>query len=285
MEKRDPISAKVRAPRREITPPSDQAMKKSRGVLVAEATMAGVRKIPMPMTRLTTIMVVSKVVSFALIIAWQYRRLFFSGFQAIIYIMNRRRILEVFDFRPFLIYLWCMILVLTGPVHSGKTSLLRKLIPQLKAEGVRVGGFLSPAVVKDGKTHGYDLFDLKKERTMPSLRRRGRKDWQRIGPYFFVPAALDAAREIILTHEDGEFLVVDEVGPLELQGQGLWPALSSVLRRPALRCLLVVRRPLLGDIRTLLGRKSLRVFDLEREDISWRLAREISSSSRRKEKA
>jgi len=46
-----------------MSPPRPQARKKRNGVRAAEATMAGVRKMPMPMTRLTTIIVASNVLS------------------------------------------------------------------------------------------------------------------------------------------------------------------------------------------------------------------------------
>src|SRR5512135_838380 len=51
-----------------MSPPRAQAAKKTSGVRADDATMAGVRKMPMPMIRLTTIIVASKVVSLALML-------------------------------------------------------------------------------------------------------------------------------------------------------------------------------------------------------------------------
>jgi hypothetical protein len=56
----EPISAYVSAPHKATSPPANQAEKKIIGVGDAAATFTGVRKIPMPITRLTTIIVKSK---------------------------------------------------------------------------------------------------------------------------------------------------------------------------------------------------------------------------------
>lgn len=158
------------------------------------------------------------------------------------------------------------ILILTGPVHSGKTTLLRKLLGELEARGHEVDGYLSVAVVQNGTTAGYDLVDSRDKKAFPFLRREGHKDWQRTGAYFFLPGALGSAQEIILSHRDKRFLVIDEVGPLELRGKGVWPAVSRLLSRPQLRCLLVVRKPLLRDLKKLLGKRRVSVFDVEQDD-------------------
>jgi nucleoside-triphosphatase THEP1 len=171
-----------------------------------------------------------------------------------------------------------MILVLTGPVHTGKTSFLKNILPVLKAQGILVSGYLSPSVLKRGRTSGYDLFDIKTGKSVPFLRRQGRTGWQRVGPYYFLPSGLQAAEGRILSCPPGEWLVVDEVGPQELSGRGVWPALSAVLSRSELDCLLVVRKPLLDDFRGLLGKRPVEVLDIESENILHSLLERLLNS-------
>jgi nucleoside-triphosphatase THEP1 len=166
-----------------------------------------------------------------------------------------------------------MILVLTGPVHSGKTTLLRKLIPGLKEQKIAVDGYLSIAVFKDGELVGYDLFDLKKEKAWPFLRKEGEAHWEKAGPYFFIPQALEKAKKKILHRRSKGFLVVDEVGPGEIRGGGLWPELQGILSSPSRRCLLVVRRTILEEFRNLLKPVAPKVFDIESPDV-FRLLKE-----------
>jgi len=42
-----------------------------------------------------------------------------------------------------------MIFILTGPVHSGKTTFLKKVVNELKEQNFQIDGFLSEAVLKN----------------------------------------------------------------------------------------------------------------------------------------
>ncbi len=96
--------------------------------------------------------------------------------------------------------------------------------------------------------NGYDLAEIGTGRLRPYLRREGEPGVERIGPYVFVPATLERARGIIRDAGSSGLLIVDEVGPLELRGGGLWPALRDALPRPAVTILLVVREEILGEL-------------------------------------
>ena len=172
-----------------------------------------------------------------------------------------------------------MIFVLTGPVHSGKTSLLRKLVREWSEQGIGLDGFLSLAVFENEAHIGYDLFDLMRKKRRPYLRKEGAANREKVGPFFFISEALEAAKKIILRWRRKNLLIIDEVGPLEIQGRGIWPALQSVLPDPALRCLLVVRRSALAEFRDRLKVVPFQVFDVEDRDTP-RLLREKIGSTR-----
>lgn len=169
-----------------------------------------------------------------------------------------------------------MILALAGAVHSGKTTFLSQLLPKLEALGVPVCGYLSPMAVIEGRAAGYDLFDIRNSRTCPLLRTRGEAGWQKVGPYFFLPGGLEAARAAIHGRRSGETLIVDEVGPLELSGRGVWPALKEVLSKPSVNCLLVVRTPLVRELRGQLRNHQFEVFDIAAADVLPALLRRLS---------
>lgn len=173
-----------------------------------------------------------------------------------------------------------MILILTGPVHSGKTSFLQKLVLEVKEQGCRVDGYLSIAIFKDKELIGYDLFDLKDEKASPFLRRDGAMSWEKVGPYFFVPKALEQAKRKIINHSSKDFLFVDELGPLEIQGGGIWPALQEIFSRPSLRCLLVVRSNILEDFENLTKGIPSQVFGIESQDNLALLRKEIQKAAR-----
>ena len=141
-----------------------------------------------------------------------------------------------------------MVLVLSGPVHGGKTTYLERRIPLWTARGLPCNGFLSPIVPGARDVAGYDLAEIATGRRWPYLRTDGPADAERIGPFVFVPETLERARAIIRTADRSELLIVDEVGPLELAGGGLWSALGEALPRRVGTTLLVAREGILADL-------------------------------------
>jgi nucleoside-triphosphatase THEP1 len=170
-----------------------------------------------------------------------------------------------------------MIFILTGPVDSGKTTFLKRVIAELKKQKIKMDGFLSEAIMKDQEKIGYDLVDLGDGKPVPFIRKSGRQDWQRIGPYFFIPKGLSWAKKIILRSRKEEILVVDEIGPLELSGQGLWDVLEQVIFQGVQKCLFVLRREILEDFLKMVGKIEIRIFDIKEEDVFPRLLEEIKT--------
>jgi MoaD family protein len=154
-----------------------------------------------------------------------------------------------------------MIFILTGAVGSGKTSFLGGLVTELRAAGVPLEGFLSLRVMAGGETAGYDLLEIRDGRSRPFLRRTGPGNGPRVGPYVMLPAGLAKANEIIRRSRAGDLLIADEIGLLELEGRGLWPALQDSLFDDRRRSLVVVRESLLEQFRILFARVQVRVVE------------------------
>ena len=52
------------------------------------------------------------------------------------------------------------IIILTGDIQSGKTSLCQELAQKAKEEGIKLAGLLSPGVFHEGKKNGIDVINL-----------------------------------------------------------------------------------------------------------------------------
>jgi nucleoside-triphosphatase THEP1 len=171
-----------------------------------------------------------------------------------------------------------MIFILAGPVHAGKTTLLKEVVDRLKRFPIRVEGFLSLAVFDGGDRTGYDLFDIATGLTTPLLRRQGEALGQRTGPYRLVPEGLERAESILLNATKVDLLVVDEVGPLELKGKGLWPALEKGMVQAGQTGLLVVREALVEEIKALLGERPISLFHVRDQEVCSRLMEAIKQT-------
>jgi molybdopterin-guanine dinucleotide biosynthesis protein A len=138
-------------------------------------------------------------------------------------------------------------LLVVGEPGSGKTSWCRRYIDSRRESGVRVGGVLCPAIQKQRRV-GSDALDLLTGEKVPFARLSvpgsfmGGED---VGDFTISGRGISfacAAIERALA-DSCDLVVIDEVGPLELSGKGLMPAVELALAS-AIDVLLVVRRQL-----------------------------------------
>jgi nucleoside-triphosphatase THEP1 len=145
--------------------------------------------------------------------------------------------------------------VISAGRGEGKTSFLLKYIRRMIMDQRSVGGIASPALFEAEHRVGYDLLDVHSgtRRLLAQVDESGNGN-PRTGRYRFEPEAIEAGNTSILSAvRDGfDVITIDEVGPLELQGEGWAPALEFALQecRPEQELIVVVRRSLLSDLLT-----------------------------------
>lgn len=154
-----------------------------------------------------------------------------------------------------------LIAVLTGPVRSGKTSFLLRAVSRWRGLGRPVTGYLSRSV-ESVRGAEYFLLDLQSGREFLFLTRTWMAGAEHVGPYFFVPGTLDMARSIMSSAGPDEVLVVDEAGPLELEGGGISEALEAALAVPGAKVLVTVREGILEGFISRIGERRRLVVDV-----------------------
>ncbi|MCK7527596.1 MAG: type II and III secretion system protein [Ignavibacteriales bacterium] len=141
-----------------------------------------------------------------------------------------------------------MVLVLTGPVHGGKTTFLERTVPRWA--GLRPGLRRLPQRRRGGRGRAHGPTTSSRSAAAAGIptcagragpgRRAGRARSSSSQRRSSGPARSSAS-----AGPDG-LLVVDEVGPLELAGGGLWPALRDAAARPRAELLVVAREEMRG---------------------------------------
>lgn len=142
-------------------------------------------------------------------------------------------------------------IIVSGPVGSGKTRLIKKVVARLKREDKEPGGVLSPRLMNSGETVGYDVVNLANgdRRSFVRTNPPGRK----VGRFFLKPDALKFANRAIseaVGVRDPVF--VDEVGRLELEDDGLAPSVKELLSSKS-QAVLLVRDEFVSDVREAFG--------------------------------
>lgn len=140
--------------------------------------------------------------------------------------------------------------VVTGHRGEGKTKFVEKVVGGLRGRGLRVAGILSPGELREGVRRTIDLVDLSTGLRRPFATRETTSAWPGTGAFFVDPEGL-AAGERALSPEvvDGaDLVVVDEVGPWELAGNGWAGALERLRGSGHPPLLLVARRSLADEV-------------------------------------
>ena len=150
-----------------------------------------------------------------------------------------------------------MTVILTGPTGSGKTTMLEKWA----SEREDVSGVLMP--VRKGNRYIVSLRSGE-SRTAEAGKDTPVSDMLRTGKYTFRRSVFEWGCKAVMDSFPGDGItVIDEVGPLEIQGDGFCKALRYVLNhrletvQP--KILIVVREGLVPDAVRAFGIREYRV--------------------------
>jgi nucleoside-triphosphatase len=109
------------------------------------------------------------------------------------------------------------VLLLTGSPGIGKTTLLIKVIEELRAHGFRVGGMVSREVRSCGTRIGFEVLDLGSGKR-GWLAHINQKTGPQLGKYRINLADLDevGVEAILKAIKECDVTAIDEIGPMEL---------------------------------------------------------------------
>jgi nucleoside-triphosphatase THEP1 len=135
--------------------------------------------------------------------------------------------------------------LLTGEIKSGKTTRLQKWAVNNNTDGI-----LAPVI--DGKRH---LTRIKSGETklLEYVGEDNAIELTKIGNYNFLASVFEWGRNEMYDAylKRPEWLIIDEIGPLELRGEGMEPVVSKILNEnisTGINVVLVVRKSLLETV-------------------------------------
>lgn len=146
--------------------------------------------------------------------------------------------------------------ILTGPIQTGKTT---SLIQWIKNR-TDVYGILTPVI--EGKRCFMDAYS-KEIFSMEAI--PNEENIIKVGKYNFSKPAFDRAIQILqdASSQSQRWIIIDEIGMLELNGQGFDESLKKILNKTKnfVEIILVIRESLLGPVLLKYGIKRYSLFD------------------------
>ncbi len=140
------------------------------------------------------------------------------------------------------------IILLTGDFQSGKTNLCLELYKLAQVTNIRVGGVISPAVFEGDKKIAIDVLDLKSgiRNRLAELKTSQQSDLE-TQRWSFFSDVVDWGNKMLEEAIPCDLLMIDELGPLELQRGKGWVAGFSVIESGDYSTALIVIRPSLVE--------------------------------------
>ena len=126
------------------------------------------------------------------------------------------------------------LIIVSGPINSGKTTYLHRLIEHYTQQGLSVGGVTAEALYEGERKWGYDVRDVRTGDRTALVRSAGdipspEERLQRVGRFVILESGLEFTRKVLEAGLGCDILCLDEVGPLEMEGGGHLPALKMLL--------------------------------------------------------
>lgn len=144
------------------------------------------------------------------------------------------------------------IMIITGDIQIGKTTLCREVRQLAKQRGIDTAGLLSPAVFKGGRKVGIDVLNVQtgEKRRLAELRGEKSRELE-TRRWSFIQEAVDWGNKILQNSVPCSLLIVDELGPIELEEQQGWvQGVKAVDSREYQACLVVIRPHLVDTAQT-----------------------------------
>ncbi len=134
-----------------------------------------------------------------------------------------------------------MLIIVTGAIGSGKTTVCEKVVKLAQSRGYRCGGVLARKA-----EDGIVIEDIQAGASQPLASTSDIYAGLHIGKYIFSPPGIDFGLKALESGTAAGLLVVDELGPLELGGEGFINAIKLIRAGKVKRGAVVIRKELLS---------------------------------------
>jgi nucleoside-triphosphatase len=157
--------------------------------------------------------------------------------------------------------------LVTGCPGCGKTTVIERTVDLLGKRGINAGGIYCPEMRESGARVGFKIIDaMTKEEQL--LAHVGFREGPEVGKYHVNVAAVDqfSERAIDRALQEADFMIIDEIAPMEIHSQGFKRAVTKALdsKMPVLAA--VHQRTIGGFIGEIRARQDIQVFEVTLEN-------------------
>ena len=171
--------------------------------------------------------------------------------------------------------------LITGPPGSGKTSVIERAMSILRERGLRAGGIYCPEIREGSIRVGFKIIDIMtgEERILAHV---NQSTGPQVSKYRVNVANVDELSELAINRAlyGADFLVIDEIAPMEINSEGFKRAVIAALDSSKPVLAVIHQRTEAGFIGKIKAREDVQIFEVtqsNRENLPDQLAKAVQA--------
>jgi nucleoside-triphosphatase THEP1 len=161
------------------------------------------------------------------------------------------------------------VVIISGKVNSGKTTLLKSIINELKGKDFKIAGIITENFYKGNEKYGFDIIDLANQEKAVLCRKNELESDIKAGPYYFSKEGIRFGERVLenIQNDTYDFVVLDEIGNLELKGSGWSNSIDNLLMISNVPMIFVIRENLVNKVCRRWNIKPLAVYSTNKDNL------------------
>lgn len=159
------------------------------------------------------------------------------------------------------------ITIISGEKQSGKTTYLVNFLKTKNADRQIYEGFVAIGTFKDGIRNSFSLMDISTNEKMRFMHTEPIQNANQQGKFYINPEGIVFGENILRKafSSDCKGVVIDEIGPLELNNEG-WARQFKLLLNTDKEIVITVRTSLIQRVVSFFELKSFKVINIQKHE-------------------
>jgi nucleoside-triphosphatase len=153
--------------------------------------------------------------------------------------------------------------LITGRPGSGKTSIIERAVALLRERGLKAGGLYCPEIREGGVRLGFEIIDLMTNEARV-LAHVNQPTGPQVSKYRVNVENVDVMSESAIARAlaEADFVVIDEIAPMEVHSEGFRRAVRAALDSPKPLLAVIHQRTRAGFIGEVKTRSDIKIFEV-----------------------
>ncbi|MFP4005793.1 MAG: NTPase [Candidatus Hadarchaeia archaeon] len=153
--------------------------------------------------------------------------------------------------------------LITGPPSIGKSTIVNKVVDDLKRRGLEAGGIYCPEIRENGIRKGFKIIDISSERSK-TLAHEQFTQGPKISKYKVNVQNIDYMSKEVLSKaiKKSDFIVIDEIAPMEVHSEIFKDQTMKALESEKPLLAVIHQRSHSGFIGKVKRRSDIRIFEV-----------------------